>query len=127
MATVLIVEDDPVLLETLISAFEFLGFIAVGALNGLQAYYTIMDGLKPDIAFVDGKMPKMDGHTFMGYIRDELRLTFPIVATSASRSGFARADRVMPKPFGMLEIINTLKDLGFSSENGDWVHEILTV
>lgn len=110
MLTVLIVEDNLAILEILVTALELSGFKTVTAVDGLQAYYLIMDGLRPDIALVDLYMPKMNGDTFLDYMRDELKMVFPIIVATATRNSFPRASRVIYKPYSLNSVVQAVTD-----------------
>ncbi len=67
---VLLVDDDPEVLEALTDIFESAGYEVTAARNG-EAALLIMESLKPNIIVSDFEMPKMDGLQFLQHIREQ--------------------------------------------------------
>jgi len=57
---VLLVDDEPLTLESYARYLEFSGFEVITALDGEEALAKVKKE-KPDIVFLDIRMPKMDG------------------------------------------------------------------
>jgi len=68
--TILVVDDDAVILGMLRKFLESRGYRVVTADNGAAAL-TVLRDLKPDLVLSDGKMPVLDGHTLCRLIRKE--------------------------------------------------------
>jgi CheY-like chemotaxis protein len=68
-ATILIVDDDPVFQEILVSHFESLGFTVQKADTGLEAL-TAMEHRLPDVVICDRIMPEMSGAELLRAIRE---------------------------------------------------------
>jgi two-component system alkaline phosphatase synthesis response regulator PhoP len=68
--TVLIVEDEVVLLQALVDAFGAEGFTALGAANGEEGLAVAREK-HPDIILLDIIMPKMDGMTMLKQLQGD--------------------------------------------------------
>ncbi|MCR4706319.1 MAG: response regulator [Clostridiales bacterium] len=84
---VLIVDDDPILLETAVDALESLGLTTEQAKTGLEALEKTRHrheaGKDYDVVILDWKMPDMDGIETIKRIREEIDTRIPILLTSA--------------------------------------------
>ncbi len=67
---VLIVDDDPFLLEMYARKFRSYDFEIVTAFNGQEAIDKINEDLKPDIILFDLIMPQMDGKELIKTIKE---------------------------------------------------------
>lgn len=80
--TILIVEDDDVLLRTLYLVFHKTGFTIATATDGDTALKMVLR-LKPDIILLDLLLPKMNGFDFLKNIKANPAIkTIPIVVLS---------------------------------------------
>ena len=68
-ATILVVDDDPMFLEILVTHFEALGFTVQQADTGLKAL-TVMEHALPDVVISDRIMPEMSGAELLRVIRE---------------------------------------------------------
>jgi CheY-like chemotaxis protein len=117
-ATVLLVDDDPAILD---GVGEFLGeegFRVVSAPNGADALACLRAGLRADVILLDVIMPVMDGWDFRAaQLADPALQKIPVVVISAS--GFARdtigsqlkAYDVLAKPIELGHFLQTLRDV----------------
>lgn len=84
---VLIVDDDPIILETGADTLKSLGLAVEEAQNGLEALGMIKHrqetGKNYDIAILDIKMPDIDGVELVRRIRSELKSDVPVLLISA--------------------------------------------
>ncbi len=84
---VLIVDDDPIILETGADTLKSLGLSVEEAGNGLEALGMIKHrqetGKNYDIAILDIKMPDIDGVELVRRIRSELKSDVPVLLISA--------------------------------------------
>ena len=117
-ATVLVVDDDPDLVELLQYALETEGFTVLIASDGV-AGLAIAEAEKPDLIVVDIMMPRMDGIALTAQIRERaaLRLT-PILMLTARTderdeiAGLeAGADDYLPKPVSPKRLVSRVKAL----------------
>lgn len=82
--TVLIVDDDPDLLQALTDGLELLGnYRVVSATDGMQALERFYE-TRPDCAIVDVKMPGLDGYQLVRALRgDAETAATPLIILSA--------------------------------------------
>ena len=81
--TVLVVDDEPGIVEFLRAALESEGYSVVGACNGAEALAAAR-ACAPDTILLDLLMPIMDGRTFAAVYRRAPGPHAPIIAMSAS-------------------------------------------
>jgi CheY-like chemotaxis protein len=85
MATVLILEDDPDLLNLYSRALRFRGYDVTCADSAESAINMLGDGCTPDIAVLDMSMPGLPGSAVVKFIRSQSRFrNLPIVAISCN-------------------------------------------
>jgi CheY-like chemotaxis protein len=84
MATVLVVDDDPVIQRVLAHILKKADHTVLIARNGFEALERLATA-GVDLAIVDLAMPEMDGLTLVKRLRaDERRKTLPIIMLTAS-------------------------------------------
>jgi two-component system OmpR family response regulator len=111
-ATILVVEDDPRIVELLHIALGAHGFRVVSALNGDDGWRMLVDD-PPDLAIFDVRLPRRSGLDLVESVRREPSLLhLPVILVSAlaeteSRlAGLARgADDYLAKPFSPKELV----------------------
>ncbi|HSH01264.1 MAG TPA: response regulator [Anaerolineae bacterium] len=119
-ASILIVEDDPFLLNGLSELleleedeFSFQVFTATDGVEGLKR----MQEHRPDIIISDIMMPNMDGYTFMKTVRqnpDWMAIPFILVTARNQKKERFRglssgAEEYITKPYDSLELIKMVK------------------
>ena len=117
-ATVLVVDDDPVIQKLLQVNFEVEGFEVVIASDGEEGLKTARR-VKPDIVLLDVMMPRMDGLKVAASLKADAKTAkIPIILLSAKaqepdlKAGRATgADRYVTKPFDPLELLATVRSL----------------
>jgi DNA-binding response OmpR family regulator len=110
--TVLVVDDDPRIVELLRIALGAHGFRVVAASNGEEAIKQAFDE-QPDIVILDVRLPRRSGYEVCEQIRREPELSHvPVIMVSALTETEARlqglsrgADDYLPKPFSPKELI----------------------
>jgi DNA-binding response OmpR family regulator len=110
--TVLVVDDDPRIIELLRIALGAHGFRVVAASNGEEAIKQAFDE-QPDIVILDVRLPRRSGYEVCEQIRREPELSHvPVIMVSALTETDARlqglsrgADDYLPKPFSPKELI----------------------
>jgi CheY-like chemotaxis protein len=100
---VLVVDDDPDILDAICDIVAAEGYEVVRARNGLEALERVRDR-RPDIILLDLMMPVMDGLTFAASLRDRYGdHGIPIVVISAdgnpARAASVGAAGYLAKPF----------------------------
>ncbi|MFZ3100238.1 MAG: response regulator [Minisyncoccales bacterium] len=79
---VLVVDDEKVLLELLLSKMKQAGFAAAGARDGDEGLQKALDE-HPDLILLDIIMPKMDGITMLKKLREDAwGKTAPVIMLS---------------------------------------------
>ena len=113
-ATVLVAEDDPVVLDLLLAVLrEELGVRAFGVRDGRQALRLVEDG-GVDLVLVDAAMPGLDGSELAAQMRarPETR-AIPIVATGAAPGGAPSvapwSAAFVPKPFELDDLLEVVR------------------
>jgi CheY-like chemotaxis protein len=80
--TILVVDDEPQVAETLRGILEFEGYQVETAENGRQALDRLTSGHRFDLVITDMKMPEMDGLELMRQVR-KLRKNLPVIVLTA--------------------------------------------
>ena len=118
MPTVLVVEDDPVILRLLEVNFEMEGFDVVLAHDGQEGLEIVRER-QPDLVITDIMMPKVSGLELVKALRsDEATAHIPIMLLSAKaqsadlKDGLeAGADDYVTKPFEPLDLVDRVNAL----------------
>ena len=105
-ATILIVDDDPAILENAVDLLRVSGYHVLSAKNGLEALQVLQSRM-PDLIVSDIMMPEMDGYALYQAVRDNPAWTLiPFLFLSAKgeqkdiRRGYELgADLYLTKPF----------------------------
>ena len=116
--TVLVVEDDPTILNLLEVNFEMEGFIVLRAEDGEQGLAMALEQ-RPDVIVSDVMMPKMSGLELVDALKQaEATKAIPVVLLSAKAQGTdvrggleAGADDYITKPFEPLDLIDRVNAL----------------
>jgi DNA-binding response OmpR family regulator len=111
-ATVLVVDDDPVILKLLEVNFEMEGFSVVRAADGAEGLERAREVL-PDIVVLDVMMPRMTGYEVAKALReDTVTAHIPIIFVTAraqssdvERGMELGVDDYVTKPFDPLDLI----------------------
>ena len=115
-ARVLVVDDNEALRENLAEALELEGFEVAVASDAEAALARLAEDPPPRLILLDFKLPGMSGGDLLARIRADARLAgVRVVMTTGSmgiRSLTAAADAVLMKPFGVRELLSTLKRVG---------------
>ncbi len=113
--TVLVVEDEPTLLETLEYNLTRQGYRVVTATDGVMAVEQARRE-RPDVIILDIMLPKMDGFEVCRTLRKEMNV--PILMLTARDEEIDKvvglevgADDYMTKPFSMRELMARVKAL----------------
>ncbi len=117
-ARILLVEDNLINQFIAKSFLEHAGATVEIACNGQEAVDRLRDGAHFDVILMDVQMPVMDGFAATRLIRNELKLTTPVIAMTAGvmeeereSCSAAGMDAFVGKPIDvahMLTIVNTL-------------------
>ncbi|MFP5318541.1 MAG: response regulator transcription factor [Acidimicrobiia bacterium] len=110
---VLVIDDDPVIVELLRVNFEIEGFEVVVAADGPEGLARAA-GAKPDVILSDIMMPRMDGLQVVTQLKKGAATRhIPVILLSAKAQNAevqqgldAGADDYVTKPFDPLELID---------------------
>ena len=124
---VLVVDDEPNIVELLTVSLKFQGFDVYSANSGNEALRIARD-INPDAYIMDVMMPGMDGFELLGKLRNE-GLDGPVLYLTAKDSVDQRihgltigADDYVTKPFSLEEVITRLRVIlrrGSATEGAD--------
>ncbi len=110
--TVLVVDDDTSILDTVSSILSGEGYDVVSASSGEEALDAVARKL-PLLILLDMRMPVMDGWAVARALRGQ-GISVPIVVMTAAESAQRWADEVgaegyLAKPFGLDELLTTVE------------------
>jgi DNA-binding response OmpR family regulator len=112
--TILIVEDDPVLLRGLKDNFEAQGYVVRTARDGQKGLEAVLTE-PPDLLLLDLMLPKVNGYEICRTARSR-QLDMPIIMLTAKgqeddivRGLELGADDYVTKPFGIRELLARVK------------------
>lgn len=115
MPTILVVEDEPSLLDTLEYSLKKQGYEVLTAGDGLQAV-ALARREKPDLVVLDLMLPGMDGIEVCRTLRQDMHM--PILMLTARADEIDKvvglevgADDYVTKPFSMRELMARVKAL----------------
>jgi DNA-binding response OmpR family regulator len=110
METVLIIEDEAVMLRGLKDNFEFKGYCVLTAADGEEGLNLAINK-KPDLIILDIMLPKINGYEICRIIREE-KLEMPIIMLTAKGEESdivlglnLGADDYVTKPFSIKELL----------------------
>jgi len=111
--TILVVDDEPRMVEFITMNLELEGFRVVGAANGHEALEKAAREM-PDLVILDIMMPHMDGFETLENLRESSQV--PVIFLSAKSDEADRirgldlgADDYITKPFSTRELISRMK------------------
>ncbi len=115
---ILLVDDDPELVELVRFNLEAAGFLVRAAADGAEGL-KLARALRPDLILLDLMMPELDGFSVCEILRrDRATASIPIfivtaVATQLSRcAGFeAGADAYITKPFSLKSLMSRIQQI----------------
>src|SRR2546422_471201 len=118
MKTVLVVDDDPVILTIASKRLQAEGVRPLTAENGAEGLRMVREH-RPDVVVLDLMMPKMHGYTLIQEIRNDPSLGHVrILVTSAKtyssdieRTRRLGADRYLSKPYDLQKFWDIIAEL----------------
>ncbi len=113
MPTVLVIDDDPVIVELLRVNFEIEGFDVISAGDGEEGLEQARRE-RPDLVLSDIMMPRVDGLQLLSELKDDPRTRdTPVILLSAKAQNAEvqqgldmGADDYVTKPFDPLDLID---------------------
>ncbi len=111
--TILVVDDDPIVVQFITRVLELEGFRTVVASNGSEALDKMTEEL-PNLTILDVMMPRLDGFETLKRIRGVSSV--PVIFCSAKGEDLDRvrgldlgADDYITKPFNSLELVSRVR------------------
>ncbi len=111
--SILLVDDDPDILEAERQLLAEHGYMVVVARDGAEAQLAIDAGPPPSVIVLDIQMPGIDGPAFARHLRQQLRHV-PLVVLTAAPDPRREADRCnaeayLSKPFDAARLVDTVR------------------
>lgn len=111
---ILVVDDEPSILETIKEILESEGYPVALAANGLEALRAI-ERERPSLIILDMRMPVLDG---WGFAREmhERNITVPVLVMTAAQDARRWADEIdaddyLAKPFNLIDLLGAIERL----------------
>jgi two-component system chemotaxis response regulator CheY len=113
--SILVVDDDPDILQTLALCLSTEGYRILVASNGREAL-DVLEKEKPSVILLDLMMPVMDGWQFVAALEERGKRNMPLLILSADRAvqGHAhklRASGHLAKPFDLEDLLVKVAEL----------------
>jgi CheY-like chemotaxis protein len=108
---VLIVDDDPDLLDVMSFVIESEGMAVETARNGEEALKLLLAGRRPGLVLLDLMMPVMNGWEFLDEVaKDPLLKVIPVVVlTAAERARVTGVVEVLCKPMDLKALLRVVE------------------
>ena len=112
---VLVVEDDPIILETTVENLQDLGYATLSALDAAEAIALLSSDAQIDLMFSDVVMPGGMNGVELAERAKQLRPGMPVALTSgysaATVDGLPPGIPLLPKPYLRADLARTLAGL----------------
>lgn len=110
---IMVVDDDPNIVDYLVSVFEDHGYLTCRASDGIVAY-DVAKAEKPDLITLDLEMPNQWGPRFYRKLTQEEEFSdIPVIVISGLSGihlAIRRAVATIKKPFDPAEVIQIVRD-----------------
>jgi two-component system, chemotaxis family, chemotaxis protein CheY len=112
--TVLLVEDDDGIRDSVRECLVFEGYDVAAAANGAEALVWLERGVRPSLVLLDMVMPVMSGPELLSRIRADRALAdVPVVLMTAAVQREllvgARVEAFLAKPFDLAELLKVVE------------------
>lgn len=111
---ILVVDDDPAVLDTVSAILEDEGYVVAQATNGAEALARLED-FRPRLILLDMRMPVLDGWGFARALQERgLRLPILVMTAAQDAGRWAReigADGYIAKPFELAGLLTAVEGL----------------
>ncbi len=111
---ILVVDDDPMIRETVAEILDFEGYSIETAANGREALQA-MEQSPPSLVLLDMRMPILDGWGFARKVKERGLQVSIVVMTAARNAGRwaaeIDADGYLAKPFDLADLLATIDRL----------------
>jgi CheY-like chemotaxis protein len=111
---ILVVDDDPDMLELVRDALDRKGYRVATAYDGEEALARVAEA-EPQLILLDMRMPVMDGWAFAHALRERYGRRIPIVVVTAAEDSKLRAAEIganadLGKPFELARLYAIIED-----------------
>ena len=115
---VVVVDDEPAIVEAVVEALEDAGIAAEGCQHGAQAQWCIRR-TQPDAVILDVQMPVVDGVELFQYLRaDPKTSAIPVIFFTANADKLrqrlpnfrAQGAELLPKPFHIDQLVTMVEN-----------------
>lgn len=111
---VLVVDDDPTILDVVSMALVLAGYPVRGARNGAEALI-LLEEARPSLVILDMRMPVLDGWGFADALQAR-GVQVPILVMTAAQDAKGWADQIrangyLAKPFEITELLTSVARL----------------
>jgi CheY-like chemotaxis protein len=118
---VLVVDDDPDLVQLISGMLEILGYPVVTAANGAEALDAV-DRDRPALVVLDARMPILDGKGFSKSLKDKgVQIPILVITGAPDARKWAQdigADGYLSKPFELTDLLEAVQRLVVDSQDG---------
>jgi DNA-binding response OmpR family regulator len=118
---VLVVDDDPDLVQLISGMLEILGYPVVTAANGAEALDAV-DRERPALVVLDARMPILDGKGFSKSLKDKgMKIPILVITGAPDARKWAQdigADGYLAKPFELTDLLETVRRLVVDNQDG---------
>jgi DNA-binding response OmpR family regulator len=113
MHSILVIEDDLYIRNSLQEAFESEGYFVFTAENGADALALLMRIKPPTVILLDWQMPLMTGEDFLkARSREEVLASIPVIIVSAVSEKVKKSHNVVDvikKPFNLDDLLSKVR------------------
>jgi two-component system chemotaxis response regulator CheY len=111
---ILVVDDDPSILETVSDILDLEGYPVETAANGAEAL-RLAEHTRPSLVLLDMRMPVLDGWGFARALR-ERGMKLPILVMTAAQSARRWSEEIgaegyLAKPFELFDLLDAVERL----------------
>ena len=118
---VLVVDDDPDLVQLISGMLEILGYPVVTAANGAEALEAV-DRDRPSLVVLDARMPILDGKGFSKSLKDKgVKIPILVITGAPDARRWAQdigADGYLAKPFELTDLLEAVQRLVIDHQDG---------
>src|SRR5687767_11697391 len=111
---ILVIDDDPAILDTVTEILEDEGYVVEQAMNGAEGLKAL-ERIDPSLVVLDMRMPVLDGWGFMRSLHERgIRLKILVMTAAQDARRWAQeigADGYLAKPFDLIDLIDAVERL----------------
>src|SRR4051794_19226658 len=120
-APILVIDDDPDVLSTVVDILEFEGYPVESATNGAEGL-KVLERTSPGLILLDMRMPVLSGWDFARILK-ERGISFPILVMTAAQDAHRWAHEIgaqgyISKPFELPDLLAAVEDFRRPGNNG---------